>query len=58
MVVPSPTLILSELGFPQTQVTPLHADDTSVTRIIANPVFLEPTKHIKMEWIAILSYDA
>ncbi|KAF5457779.1 hypothetical protein F2P56_021859, partial [Juglans regia] len=32
---------LGELGFPQLQSTPLHADNTSVIQIAANPVFHE-----------------
>lgn len=33
--------LLFEIGFPQTQSTPLHADNTSVIRIIENPIFHE-----------------
>ena len=41
--------LLSELGFSQTQPTPLHADNTSAIRITENPVFHERTKHIEVD---------
>lgn len=40
--------LLSELGFPQSGSTPLHADNTSAIRITENPVFHERTKHIEV----------
>ena len=36
--------LLAELGFPQTEATPLYADNTSAIQIVANPVFHERTK--------------
>lgn len=41
--------VLSELGFPHTQPTPLHDDNTSSIRIIENPIFHERTKHIEVD---------
>ncbi|XP_050211514.1 uncharacterized mitochondrial protein AtMg00240-like [Mercurialis annua] len=43
--------ILGELGFPQIDPTPLHADNTSAIQIAANPVFREHTKHIEVDYI-------
>ena len=40
--------LLFELGFPQSDPTPLYADNTSAIRITANPVFHERTKHIEV----------
>jgi hypothetical protein len=40
--------LLAELGFPQSDFTPLHADNTSAIRIAANPVYHERTKHIEV----------
>ena len=41
--------LLAELDFPQTEATPLYADNTSATQIAANPVFHERTKHIEVD---------
>ena len=41
--------LLGELGFPQIEPTPLHADNTSAIQIAANPVFHERTKHIEVD---------
>jgi len=41
--------LLAELGFPQTEPTSLYADNTSAIQIVANPVFQERTKHIKVD---------
>ena len=32
--------LLSEFGFTQVKPTPLHADNTSVIQIVANPVYM------------------
>ena len=40
---------LTELGYPQSQATPLHDDNTSIIRITENPVYHEHTKHIEVE---------
>ena len=40
--------LLTDLGFPHTSATPLHADNTSSIRITENPVFHEHTKHIEV----------
>jgi len=51
--------LLGELGFPQVEPTPLHADNTSVIQIAANPVFHERTKHIEVDCHSIHeTYDA
>lgn len=42
--------LLSKLGFPQSDLTPLYADNTSAIRITDNPVFHERTKHIEVAW--------
>ena len=41
--------LLAELDFPQTEATPLYADNTSAIQIAANPVFHERTKHIEVD---------
>ena len=41
--------LLSELGFPPTNPTPLHGDNTSAIQIAANPVYHERTKHIEVD---------
>jgi hypothetical protein len=41
--------LLAELGFPQADSTPLHADNTSAIQIAANPVYHERTKHIEVD---------
>ncbi len=41
--------LLTELGFPQTTPTPLHADNTSAIQIATNPVYHERTKHIEVD---------
>lgn len=51
--------LLGELGFPQMEPTPLHADNTSAIQITANPVFHERTKHIEVDCHSIReAYDA
>ncbi|XP_020209382.1 uncharacterized protein LOC109794341 [Cajanus cajan] len=45
--------LLAELGFPQTDATPLHADNTSAIQIATNSVFHERTKHIKVDFHSI-----
>jgi hypothetical protein len=42
--------LLYELGFPPTDPTPLHGDNTSVIQIAANPVYHERTKHIEVDY--------
>ena len=42
--------LLSELGFPPIDPTPLHGDNTSVIQIAANPVYHERTKHIEVDY--------
>jgi len=41
--------LLVELNFSAADPTPLHADNTSVIQIMANPVFHEKTKHIEVD---------
>lgn len=41
--------LLFELDFPQTNSTPLHANNTSVSRITENPIFHEQTKHTEVD---------
>ena len=41
--------LLFELGFPSTNPTPLHGDNTSAIQIAANPVYHEQTKHIEVD---------
>jgi len=41
--------LLAEIGFPQTTLTLLHADNTSAIQIAINPVFHECTKHIEVD---------
>ena len=41
--------LLSELGFPPTNPTPLHGDNTSTIQIAANLVYHEWTKHIEVD---------
>lgn len=41
--------LLDELGFPQTDPTPLHGDNTSAIQIATNPVYHERTKHIEVD---------
>lgn len=41
--------LLSELGFPPTDPTPLHGDNTSAIQIAANPIYHERTKHIEVD---------
>ena len=51
--------LLGELGFPQVEPTPFHADNTSAIQITANPVFHERTKHIEVDCHSIReAYDA
>ncbi|XP_059301811.1 uncharacterized mitochondrial protein AtMg00810-like [Lycium ferocissimum] len=40
---------LAEIGFPQSNPTPLHADNTSAIQIAINPVYHERTKHIEVD---------
>nr|CAN79295.1 hypothetical protein VITISV_005379 [Vitis vinifera] len=41
--------LLAELDFSETDPTPLHADNTSVIQITANPAYHERTKHIEVD---------
>lgn len=41
--------LLAKLGFPQSDLTPLHADNMSVIHIAANPVYYERTKYIEID---------
>ncbi|RVW37994.1 Retrovirus-related Pol polyprotein from transposon TNT 1-94 [Vitis vinifera] len=41
--------LLAELDFSETDPTPLHADNTSVIQITANPIYHERTKHIEVD---------
>jgi len=51
--------LLGELGFPQVEPTPLHADNTSAIQIAANTVFHERAKHIEVDCHSICeAYDA
>ncbi|KAH7516144.1 hypothetical protein FEM48_Zijuj10G0104000 [Ziziphus jujuba var. spinosa] len=40
--------LLAELGFTQSNPTPLHADNTGAIQIAANPVYHERTKHMEV----------
>jgi hypothetical protein len=40
--------LLSEFGFAPSLTNPLHMDNTSAIQIVANPVFVEHTKHIEV----------
>jgi hypothetical protein len=44
----------AELGFSQSDSTPLHADNTSAIQIAANPIYHECTKHIELDCHSIL----
>lgn len=41
--------LLIELGFPQQQATPLHANNTSAIQIVVNPTFHERMKHTEVD---------
>jgi hypothetical protein len=41
--------LISELGFPPTDPTPLHGDNTSAIQIAVNPVYHECIKHIEVD---------
>ncbi|KAF3621213.1 hypothetical protein FXO37_32912 [Capsicum annuum] len=41
--------LLAEIGFPQSNPTPLDADNTSAIQIATNPVYHERTKHIEVD---------
>lgn len=41
--------LLAELGFTQSNPTPLYADNTSAIQIAANPIYHERTKHIEVD---------
>ncbi|PHU28911.1 hypothetical protein BC332_01004 [Capsicum chinense] len=41
--------LLAEIGFSQSNLTPLHADNTSAIQIATNPVYHERTKHIEVD---------
>jgi hypothetical protein len=41
--------LLAELGFFQSDYTPLHVDNTSAIQIATNPVYHERTKHIEVD---------
>ena len=41
--------LLSELGFPSSNPTPLHGDNTNVIQIAMNLVYNERTKHIEVD---------
>ena len=41
--------LLAELGFSQSNSTPLHAYNTNAIQIAANPVYHERTKHIEVD---------
>ena len=41
--------LISELGFPPTDPTPLHGDNTSAIQIDANSIYHECTKHIEVD---------
>ncbi|RDX70850.1 Copia protein, partial [Mucuna pruriens] len=52
------TIFLTELGFPQAQLTLLHANNTSAIQIAANLVYHEQMKHIEVHCHSILEvYD-
>lgn len=38
--------LLAEIGFPQSNPIPLHADNTSDIQIATNPIYHERTEHI------------
>ena len=41
--------LIFELGFPPTDPTPLHGDNTSAIQIVVNPVYHECIKHIEVD---------
>ncbi|PHT76622.1 hypothetical protein T459_20144 [Capsicum annuum] len=41
--------LLAKIEFPQSNPTPLHADNTCAIQIATNPVYYERTKHIKVD---------
>lgn len=41
--------LLAELGFSQSDPTPLHVDNTSIIQISANPIYHECMKHIEVD---------
>ncbi|KAF3668922.1 Protein RRP45A [Capsicum annuum] len=41
--------LLAEIGFPQSNTTPLHADNTSEIQIATNAVYHERTEHIEVD---------
>nr|XP_016498667.1 PREDICTED: uncharacterized mitochondrial protein AtMg00810-like [Nicotiana tabacum] len=41
--------LLAEIGFPQSNLTPLHVDNTSSIQIATNPVYHERTKQIEVD---------
>ena len=41
--------LLTEIRFPQSDPTPLYANNTCVIQIAANPIFHERTKHIEVD---------
>ena len=41
--------LLFELGFPQTNPTPLHGDNTRAIQIATNPIYHESTKQIEVD---------
>jgi hypothetical protein len=45
--------LLAELGFSQSNSTPLHADNTSAIQIATNPIYHECTKHIEVDCYSI-----
>jgi hypothetical protein len=46
-------LLADQLGFSQSDCTPLHADNTSAIQITANPVYHEHIKHIEVDYHSI-----
>jgi hypothetical protein len=49
--------LLAELGFSQSNPTPLHADNTSAIQIAANPVYHERMKHIESFYSGSLGHS-
>jgi hypothetical protein len=45
--------LLVELGFSQSDSTPLHADNINAIQIATNPVYHERTKHIEVDCYSI-----
>jgi hypothetical protein len=50
--------LLSDLGFPQSNPTPLYSDNQSAIRLVLNPEFHKRTKHIDVLFHLIREFQA